>query len=622
MTRRLPVAASCVLLCLVLSGHRALAGAIERVSVSSAEEEGNDTSGYPGGFAISADARFVAFHSEASNLVLGDTNRWEDVFVRDRLTGDTERVSVSSAGEEGEWGSIYPAISADGRFVTFQSDATNLVPGDTNLSDDVFVRDRLAGTTERVSVSGAGYEANGLSRAAAISADGRFIAFWSEATNLVPSDTNGCTDVFVRDRLAGTTERVNVSSAGAQGNGDSFFRLSISADGRFVAFQSDATNLVPGDTNGCTDVFVRDRLAGTTERASVSSAGEEGNSLCYVGGISADGRYVAFTSYADNLVLGDSNRWEDVFVRDRLAGTTERVSVSGAGDEGDGESFLAAISADGRFVAFQSEATNLVPGDTNDSRDIMVHDRLTGATERVSVSSAGEEGQGDSYGVAVSADGRCLAFGSGAPNLVPGDTNGYWDVFVRDRKGFLDVPLDHWAYDEIMACVDANIVKGYADYLYHPELSVTRDQMAVYIARSLVSPSGDAAIPDPEPPPSFSDVPPTHWAYKHIEYAVSQNVVKGYDDGTYLPTVTVDRGTMAVYVARAMVAPGGDAAIPDPPATASFADVPTAFWAYEQVEYCVSQSVVAGYDDGLYHPERVVTRDQMAVYIARAFGLL
>ena len=187
---------------------------------------------------------------------------------------------------------------------------------------------------------------------------------------------------------------------------------------------------------------------------------------------------------------------------------------------------------------------------------------------------------------------------------------------------FPDVLTNHWAWSQVISCVDANIVKGYDDGLYHPEYPVTRDQMAVYISRALVSPSGDAAIPDPEPPPSFSDVSPTHWAYKHIEYAVSQNVVKGYADGTYLPGVTVDRGTMAVYVARAMVAPGGDAAIPDPVPPATFPDVPDTYWSYKQVEYCVGQGVVKGYDDGLYHPERVVTRDQMAVYIARAFGLL
>ncbi|MFB3882733.1 MAG: S-layer homology domain-containing protein [Armatimonadota bacterium] len=185
---------------------------------------------------------------------------------------------------------------------------------------------------------------------------------------------------------------------------------------------------------------------------------------------------------------------------------------------------------------------------------------------------------------------------------------------------FYDVPSYFWAFEQVEACADAGIVMGYTDGLYHPEYTVDRGTMAVYISRALAG--GDSNIPDGPPTPSFSDVPTNFWAYKHIEYAVSQNVVKGYTDGTYLPTVTVDRGTMAVYVARAMVAPGGDAAIPGGPATATFADVPTDFWAYKQVEYCVSEGVVKGYTDGKYHPEYPVTRDQMAVYIARAFGLL
>ncbi|MCJ7796610.1 MAG: S-layer homology domain-containing protein [Thermoleophilia bacterium] len=193
---------------------------------------------------------------------------------------------------------------------------------------------------------------------------------------------------------------------------------------------------------------------------------------------------------------------------------------------------------------------------------------------------------------------------------------------IAPLEEFPDVAPGHWAYDEIMACFNANSVKGYDDGLYHPEYEVTRDQMAVYVARALVSPSGDAAIPDPTPPPAFSDVPPIHWAYKHIEYAVSQNVVQGYEDGTYGPDIALDRGQMAVFIARAMVAPGGDDALPDPDPPATFLDVSDTFWAYKHVEYCVGQDVVKGYDDGLYHPDYPCTRDQMAVYIARAFGLL
>src|SRR4051794_1659284 len=241
--------------------------------------------------------------------------------------GSTERVSVGPGGRQADGDSFFPSISADGRFVAFYSYATNLVPGDTNGQLDGFVRDRLKGTTERVSVGPGGRQGDGPSSLPSISGDGRFVTFRSGATNLVSGDTNGRTDVFVRDRLKGTTERVSVSSSGAQGDDDSDW-ASISSDGRFVAFMSAATNLVKGDTNRACDeegtcspdVFVRDRLKGTTERVSVSSSGKQtsSGSFSYFPSISGDGRFVAFGSDATNLVPGDTNREGDIFVRDRV----------------------------------------------------------------------------------------------------------------------------------------------------------------------------------------------------------------------------------------------------------------------------------------------------------------
>jgi Tol biopolymer transport system component len=233
--------------------------------------------------------------------------------VHDRLTGQTTRVSVASDGAQGNGDSECPSISADGRYVAFASLASNLVPGDTNGRMDIFVHDRLTGQTTRVSVASDGTEGNGDSGFPSISADGRYVAFASLASNLVPGDTNGTWDVFVHDRLTGQTTRVSVASGGAQGNGDSRFP-SISADGRYVAFQSYASNLVPGDTNGVLDVFVHDRLTGQTTRVSVASDGTQGDSYSFGSSISADGRYVAFASYASNLVPGDTNGWADVFV--------------------------------------------------------------------------------------------------------------------------------------------------------------------------------------------------------------------------------------------------------------------------------------------------------------------
>jgi hypothetical protein len=269
------------------------------------------------------------------------------------------------------------------------------------------------------------------------------VAFYSEASNLVPDDTNGCLDVFVHDRQTGATERVSVDSDGNQGNRASR-SPSISGDGRYVAVWSWASNLVPGDTNTSTDVFVHDRQTRATARVSVDSAGSQGNSDSYPPSVSADGRYVAFYSEASNLVPDDTNGYLDVFVHDRQTGATERLSVDSGGNQGNGESEYPAISADGRYVAFDSGASNLVPGDTNYScdndnddvyddncSDVFVHDRQTGATERVSVDSAGSQGNANSIVPAISVDARYVAFWSWAPNLVPGVSGVH--VYVHDR---------------------------------------------------------------------------------------------------------------------------------------------------------------------------------------------
>ncbi len=402
-----------------------------RVSVDSSGVEGNDWSRSP---SISSDGRFVSFTSSAHNLVPVFAPH-DQIYVHDRQTGAIERVSVDSAGVTGDYDCRTSSISADGRYVAFDSKARNLVPGDTNGHWDIFVHDRQTGVTERVSVDSAGTEGEFNSDYPSISADGRYVAFESFASNLVPGDTNGKLDIFVHDRLARVTERVSVDSAGVEGNGSSRFP-SISGDGRYIAFESEAYNLVPGDCFYCPDdVFVHDRLTGATTRVSVDSTGVEGFWGSGKASISADGRYVAFESYARNLVPGDTNGTEDVFVHDRQTGVTERVSVGSSGAEGNYASLYPSISSDGRYVAFVSGATNLVPGDTNGFGDIFVHDRQIGATTRASVDSAGAEGNGNIWIQfwAISSDGRYVAFDSEATNLVPGDTNGHYDVFVRDR---------------------------------------------------------------------------------------------------------------------------------------------------------------------------------------------
>lgn len=367
---------NCFVWALALSGA-AQVGTTSRVSLSSAGVEGNNNSGNPPyGLAISADGRFIAYYSDADNLVLGDTNGYADVFVHDRLAGQTTRVSVSSSGQQGNGSSYGASLSADGRFVAFYSHASNLVPGDTNGYPDVFVHDRLLGQT-----TSEGRQGNEISMNPAISADGRFVAFISWDHTLVPGGVNNSSHIFVHDRQNGKTSRVSVSSSGQQANSDSF-GAAISADGRFVAFYSHAGNLVPGDTNHVQDVFLHDRYTGQTSRVSVASGGQQANGPSFEPSISADGRFVTFHSGASNLVPGDTNGFDDVFVHDRQSRQTSRVSVSSSGAQANGDCGSPTISAGGRFISFTSQADNLVAEDTNLAWDIFVHDRQTGQTSR------------------------------------------------------------------------------------------------------------------------------------------------------------------------------------------------------------------------------------------------
>jgi len=422
-------------LLLFVFNSAAFAGETTRVSVSSGGKQANSKYSYYSSSSINTDGRYVAFYSDASNLVTGDTNDSDDIFVHDHLTQQTTRVSISPNGEQGnDWSSYKPSISADGRYVAFASAATNLVAEDTNGNLDIFVHDRQTHQTTRVSITSGGRQGNGDSWEPGISADGRYVAFRSGASNLVAGDTNGYEDIFVHDRLTRQTARVSVASGGEQGNYPSHGIPSISADGRYVTFTSIASNLVAEDYNSIGDIFVHDRLKHQTTRVSISSGGRDGNNWSEHPSISADGRYVAFASSASNLVAGDTNGHEDIFVYDRLMYQTTRVSVSSSGRQGNDWTEHPSISADGRYVAFVSYASNMVTEDTNGVGDIFIHDRQTQQTAQVSIASGGKRGNGLSTYPSISADGRYLAFTSYANNLVPGDTNKTNDIFIRDRK--------------------------------------------------------------------------------------------------------------------------------------------------------------------------------------------
>lgn len=495
---------------------------------------------------ITPDARWVVFQSSATNLVAGDTNQRTDIFRADRQTGVIDRVSLTDADGEATGGALgavttNPSISDDGRYVAFQSSTTNLVPGDTNNASDIFVRDTLLGTTTRVSVSSAEVQATGLSRFPQISGDATTVVFDSLASNLVASDTNAVRDVFARDLVAGTTERVSVDNAAVQSNGESQQPIT-NVDGDIVAFRSVGTNLVAGDTNGVSDVFVHERSSDVTELGSRTSsggfpnslsgqvggyglsrdgrwlaftsngdnvmpgvsggeaylldrdtgvldlvsrttAGVEGNTVSGAGpiGVSDDGQLVAFVSLASNFAAGDGLLTVDVFVRDRAAATLTLVSRTAASSTTPVQSALqsATTSGDGALIVWSSTAAGVVTGDTNGTADVFLFDRAAGTNSRVL---AGAQGNGASGLTDQSSDGRYVAFVSDASNLVPGDTNAVADVFVRDM---VTKAVERVSVDSAEQQASATSLEGTYDDGSRPAISADGDLVVFTTAAQL-----------------------------------------------------------------------------------------------------------------------------------------
>lgn len=447
---------TCASIAAALAFFSAIAGAqgeVQRVSVSSAAAQGNADSGVP---ALSGDGRYVVFSSRASNLASGTMSSARQIYLRDRASSTTQLITRSPGGVGGNGNSDAPAISADGRYVVFQTDATNLAL-DTNGSTDVYLHDRVSGTFTLVS-SGPGGGATGGSYSPAISADGRWVAFYSLANDVLLSDGNGVPDAFVYDRVTATTQLASLAdSNGTQGNASTFpaagapynGQIAVASNatgtGCLVAFHSSATNLVasPPNPNSVNGLYWRDLQAGVTRLLSVDVNGNHASNGAVVGlyagvSMSSDGRYVAFDTNARLIVPGDTASTHDIFVRDVLSSTTVRASqssqqLSGIVNLPFGTTFPrpVSISADGAFVAFESAYTNLVPDDANGQSSIFVRDLVQGRTRRIDTGSAGVEGDGASVGASLSADGRYVAFASLSRNLVPSDTNNASDVFVE-----------------------------------------------------------------------------------------------------------------------------------------------------------------------------------------------
>ena len=439
---------------------------VTRVSENTAIGQGNRGS-YD--ITITPDQHYAVFTTDATNLVPGDTNGVSDIIIKDLLADTYSRLSTSSSGAQANYGSYTGSISSDARYLTFVSKATNLVPGlnDNNGFGDVYLKDTQTGTVTLVSTNTGGTVlANGESSLATISSDGRNVAFLSQASNLVPGDTNGVMDVFVRDTVAGTTTRVSTDSSGAQGNGVSGYDYPpcISGNGRYVTFESDASNLVAGDTIGATDIFVKDLQTGVTTRVSTTSTGEQANDRSFFPSISKDGRYVLFRSQAYNLGAGDSPACQpltcsDVFRKDTVTGAVTWISTDAAGNPANSGSWDPHLSADGRYAAFTSDASNLAAGDTNNNFDLFVKDADTGAIYLTSVNASGQVGNNWSVDPFVADGGGLVGFGSLASNLVAGDTNNVVDVFVST------FPTNNGPKPGLTVSMTTTRWANYADYL-------------------------------------------------------------------------------------------------------------------------------------------------------------
>jgi Tol biopolymer transport system component len=399
-----------------------------RASTAGKGAQGNGGSILP---SFSPDGKLVAFESDSSNLVSGDRNGDTDSFVKNIVTGAITRLSVNAKGAEGNSDSFSPIFSADGTKVVFRSNASNLVPGDTNKADDIFVKVLATGKLTRASSRANGAVGAGASFSPVFSPDGTKVAFTSRAENLVAGDTNKQADIFVKDLGTGAIQLVSTTASGAQAN-DDCYTAAFSPDGTKIAFSSDATNLVAGDTNGKFDIFVKDLTSGAIQRVSTTGAGGQSNGDSLIPVFSPDGTRIAFRSAASNLVGGDSNAADDIFVKTLATGAIQRVSTTAGGGQANGGSAGSVFSADSKRIMFSSEATNLVPKDTNGVSDVFVKVLATGAIQRVSTRPTGGQASGASSIGGFSPDGSKVTFSSSDGTLVAGDTNKVADIFVAD----------------------------------------------------------------------------------------------------------------------------------------------------------------------------------------------
>ncbi len=614
-----------------------------RVSVAS---DGTESDGYSEAARISGDESMIVYHSNSSDLVPADTNGTYDVFAYDLAAATTTRISVHSNGTEANGASFLPAISSDGSTIAYSSEASNLVPGDTNSASDVFAYDVTTGTTTRISVDSNGNQGDFGGFRAAISGDGSTITYESEATNLVPGDTNATYDVFAHDLATGTTTRISVDSNGNQGNSYSW-QPAISGDGSTITYTSDASNLVPGDTNGTFDVFAYDVATETTTRISVDSNGNQADDQSSSPAISGDGSTITYISRASNLVPGDTNGTFDVFAYDVATETTTRISI-----DSNGNSYGPAVSANGDTIAYSSNASNLVAGDTNGTFDVFAYDVATETTTRISIDSDGLQADGHSEGPSVSDGGATITYESGSTNLVGDDTNGTYDVFVTrvnrspSAVGFAkSLPEDKpvgttvgtvvgWDPDgdvlsygftagngaglfAVGAATGVVTVAEGLDYETAPSHTLTvsvsdgslTDTATVTVTLTDVDEGPPPIIIDPDYDP-FDDDNGSIFE-DDIEWLSLSGITSGCGTRIFCPKLTVTRGQMAAFLNRAFNLP---------PATQDyFTDDDTSIFE-DDINRLAQSGITKGCGTTTFCPTGNVTRGQMAAFLVRAFG--
>ncbi len=438
-----------VLLCMLFACSSVSAYAattLDRIDITdgTALTLGNQDSTRP---KISGDGRYIVFNSLSNNYVAGDDNNSQDVFLYDQDTNEFELISKNTVNDFANGNSIQPSISANGRYVTYESVATNIVASDTNGRSDIFLYDRQTGTTERISVSSDEDEGNHNSNFAIISGDGSSVVFQSHASNLVTAANHfAVSNVFVRSIADGTTELISLSLDASSYSSGNSSNPSISEDGRYVTFQSIATNLVADTVNIHYDIFLYDRQANIMTFVSRTFDDSQSSDPAYDPSISADGRYVTFSSNNDLLVAGDNNDMYDIFLYDRQEETLIRVIDSTVGETTTGSSNYPGLSSDGRYLTFSSTSDGLVAADTNDVEDVFIIDLQDNSIQRVSISSTSEQSNAISIQAAISQDASSIVFVSLGTILdtAGANLNEVKDIFIWETDGSVTtIPADN-----------------------------------------------------------------------------------------------------------------------------------------------------------------------------------